>query len=265
MRSSGKNLRPRGRPDADEPGPRRATTSIGRSLDLCYRDADRTRRIDRLNAAFLRSGGLTFDLGAHVGDRTASFTRLGATVVALEPQPRVFRALRLIHGRERRVILKRLAVGARPGRIDLYLNSRNPTVSTASRDLIASAAAATGWREQVWDGEIRVPVTTLDQLISEHGLPDFVKIDVEGHELEVLLGLGSPLPALSFEITTVQRHIACRCLERLSALGHYEFNISLSEEHRLRQPAWIGASDMRAEIARLPDAANSGDIYARVA
>ena len=249
----------------DMPGGRRRRTAIGRSLDVYYRDAARTRRMDALNASFVAPGGLVFDIGAHVGDRTASFLRLGARVVALEPQPRVFRALRLIHGRAPGAVLRCAAAGALPGETLMRVNSANPTVSTASPDLIAAAALAEGWRDEVWDRTIRVPVTTLDALIAEHGRPDFVKIDVEGHELEVLRGLGAPVPALSFEVTTIQRDVALACIDRLGELGRFEFNVSLGEEHALRRRTWIGASEMRDGIAALPDAANSGDVFARLA
>ena len=192
----------------ETPGGRRGRTAIGRSLDVYYRDAARTRRMDDLNASFVRRGGLVFDIGAHVGDRTASFLRLGARVVALEPQPRVFRALRLIHGRAPGAILRCAAAGAQAGEIEMRVNSANPTVSTVSGDLVAAAASADGWQGEVWDRTIRVPVTTLDALIAEHGRPDFVKIDVEGNELEVLRGLSATVPALSFEFTTIQRDVA---------------------------------------------------------
>ena len=210
--------------------------------------------MDALNAAFVRRGGLVFDIGAHVGDRTASFLRLGARVVALEPQPRVFRALRLIHGRTPGAVLRCAAAGgARAGEIEMRVNSAHPTVSTASPDLIAAAASAEAWKGEVWDRTIRVQVTTLDALAAEHGRPDFVKIDVEGHELEVLRGLGAPVPALSFEFTTIQREVAIACVDRLAGLGRFEFNVSLGEEHRLRHGTWIGASELRDVIAGLPE------------
>lgn len=252
------------RADPSAPGKvARTAAGVGRSLGIYYRDPARNRRMDLLNRQFVPDGGLAFDIGAHVGDRTASFLRLGARVVALEPQPRVFRALRLIHGRAPGAVLLSLAAGARTDEIEMLVNSANPTISTLSPTMVAAASGADGWQGQIWDQTISVPVTTLDHLIAEHGTPDFIKIDVEGHEHEVLSGLSRPVPALSFEITMIQRDIARACLGRLETLGAHEYNISLGEEHHLRAPAWISGAEMRALIEDLPDAANSGDVYAR--
>ncbi|WP_341863261.1 FkbM family methyltransferase [Gymnodinialimonas sp. 57CJ19] len=239
-------------------------SAIGHSLDVYYRDAARTARMDRLNACFVRPGDLVFDVGAHVGDRTASFRRLGAKVITLEPQPHVFRALRLIHGRDAQVTLRPEAVGDAMGEIALHLNTSNPTVSTASAELIEAADDTREWAGQVWDRTIRVPVVTLDHLIATHGTPAFIKIDVEGHEAAVLAGLSTPVKALSFEVTTIQRAVAFACLSRLTELGAYEFNLSLGEEHALRHTDWISAEAMTTVIAQLPNAANSGDVYGRL-
>lgn len=238
-------------------------TALKRSFDVYYRDRARTARMDALNAQFIPKNGLAFDIGAHVGDRTGSFLRLGARVVTVEPQPRVFRALRLIYGNCDHAYLQRLAVGAREGQLKLHINSANPTITTASRDLIAAAHAAPTWQGQIWDDQVTVSMTTLDALIAEFGLPDFAKIDVEGHELDVLLGLQTPLPALSFEFTTIQRQLAHDCLNRLEALGRYRYNYSLGEEHSFRYSNWVDAITLQTEIGELPAAANSGDIFAR--
>ncbi|WP_084066172.1 FkbM family methyltransferase [Marivita hallyeonensis] len=243
---------------------RRPQTAIGRSLDVYYRDDARNARMDALNAQFVREGSLAFDIGAHVGDRTGSFLRLGARVVALEPQPRVFRALRLIHGRSDRTTLVCAAAGERPGSLELHVNTANPTVSTASPEFIAAAAGASEWRGQVWDERIEVPVTTLDHLIAGHGAPDFIKIDVEGHELAALRGLTRCVPALSFEFTTIQRETALECLRYVSSLGPYWFNYSLGEDHKLIHPDWIGADAIGKELMNLPMSANSGDVFAQL-
>ncbi|MBM3479865.1 MAG: FkbM family methyltransferase, partial [Alphaproteobacteria bacterium] len=116
---------------------------------------------------------------------------------------------------------------------------------------------------QDWDARVEVPVTTLDALVAAHGVPRFAKIDVEGFELDVLRGLSRPLPALSFEFTTIQRDVAFACLARLAALGDYRFDLALGESQELAfgdNP--LDAAAMAAHLRALPHAANSGDVYA---
>ena len=237
---------------------------LRRSLDVYYGDSVRGAAMDALYRRFLKAGDLAIDIGSHVGDRVGSFRRAGARVIALEPQPDCARVVRTIYAGDTDVTLVEAACGPRPGTLTLHINSANPTVTTASREFVEAADGAGGWEGQVWDREISVPVTTLDRLIAEHGMPAFVKIDVEGFEADVLAGLTRAVPALSFEFTTIQRDVAERCLDRLAALGPYRFDIALGESQVLTFERWVDRATMSAHIAGLPHAANSGDVYARL-
>ncbi len=235
--------------------------ALRRSLDVYYGNAERDAAMDALYARFVRPGMLAFDIGSHVGDRIGSFRRLGARVVALEPQPLCARAIRALHAGDPHVTLIEAACSDRPGSLTLRINSANPTVSTASAQFIGAADGAGGWEGQAWDAEVEVACTTLDALIAQYGTPIFAKVDVEGFEDTVLAGLSQAVPALSFELTTIQRDVALRCLDRLAALGPYRFDIALGESQRLTFDRWVSRSDMAAHIAALPHAANSGDVY----
>jgi FkbM family methyltransferase len=236
---------------------------ILRSVALYRLRPGQHRRLVRLYRPFVPAGGLAFDIGAHVGDRVRAFRALGARVVAVEPQAAAICILRLLHGRDPQVALVPEAAGAVPGEAAFSVNSRNPTVSTLSPDFVAGTAGAPGWEGQRWDRAESVRVTTLDRLVAAHGAPDFVKIDVEGHEAAALAGLSrsNAPPALSFEVVAAMRAAGLAALDRAAALGYRRFRLSLGESHRF-EAGWTDAEGMARVLETLPDAANSGDVYA---
>ena len=237
---------------------------IARSLVIYWRPG-RQKGLRGLYRPFVSPGDLVFDVGAHLGDRTAAFSTLGARVVALEPQPLIRRWLERMVGKDPRVTIRKEAVGSTAGTARLAISRKNPTVSSLADEWPNELPQKNAGFERVhWEESVEVPVTTLDALIDLYGLPSFCKIDVEGYEAEALSGLSRAIPALSFEFVAGAEPVAVACVRRLQALGDYEFNAVPGEQRVFVSARWMGAEQMTEWLTEGAGGSPSGDVYARL-
>ena len=104
-------------------------------------------------------------------------------------------------------------------------------------------------------------VTTLDNLITEYGLPKFCKIDVEGFEEQVLRGLIRPIPYLSFEFHKSFFDEAKKCIDQLVHLGNVKFNVCFGTSMEFVFKQWVGKDELLLKIEKTEGKDLWGDIY----
>ncbi|TQM91647.1 FkbM family methyltransferase [Roseinatronobacter monicus] len=232
-----------------------------RSLVIYHNPVTRAP-LRRFYRDLLRPGDLAFDIGAHVGTRARAMRAAGARVVALEPQAPFSGFLRLTLPQDIRLV--EAAAGAAEALAQMAVSSRHPTVSSLKSGFSETAGAAPGFEHVRWDSVQQVQVTTLDKLIAEEGLPRYIKIDVEGFELEVLSGLSQPVEMLSVEYLPGLPDLTFSVIERLLELGPYRFNPVRGESGAFLWDDWRDAASTKNWLRSLPSDAVSGDLYARL-
>ncbi len=247
----------------------------GTSLIQAIRDSLRNRRRIRdirrwspddqhrleFYGQFIRKDDVVFDVGANLGNRTKIFHRMGAVVVAIEPQTPCADVLAKAFWKQPRFHLVRTALGAEAGTASMYVSSAS-TISSLSPEWIDAVQASGRFGDENWEKQQPVEMQTLDSLIAQFGRPAFAKIDVEGFEDQVLSGLSTPIPAMSFEFTPEYIDSTYRSIDRLTSLGVARFQLSLGESLEYVAAEWCDADGMKQLLAKAP-AESFGDVYAR--
>lgn len=188
--------------------------------------------------------------------------RAGAKVIALEPQAPFSSFLKRTLPSD--IILIDAAVGGRETQAEMSVSSRHPTVSSLRTDFVSDAATTPGFENVRWDSKQMVRVVTLDGLIRDYGFPSYIKIDVEGFELEVLSGLSQPVPMLSVEYLPGFTHLTLKVLDRIEELGEYSFNPVVGEQARFLWPQWRDVKAVRQWLEASPKDSPSGDLFAKL-
>ncbi len=203
---------------------------------------------------------LIFDVGANRGFKSEVFMRLASKVIAVEPDRSNVEILRKKFRGNPSVVIADAAVGAELGELMFNVIDPGSAYNTLSTKWIESLEHADGGRPALkFTAQYPVKVVTLDVLIAQHGTPHYIKIDVEGFELEVIRGLSKRVPFISFELNLPDfRAEGLEIVQRLSTvMPNVLFNYcaepapdAFSTEQELKSAKWMSPVDFSALLSK---------------
>jgi FkbM family methyltransferase len=147
--------------------------------------------VGRLQQEYRRSGAdlCIFDVGAHNGEFLDTILPplldhgTPFSLHAFEPSAPSFEGLEFRHGTRTNIHLNNCAMGRQSGERDLHANAPGSSLSSFSRRRLDHFGME-------FDHTEKVSVRTLDEYCADRSIEriDLLKLDVEGHELDVLQG-----------------------------------------------------------------------------
>ncbi len=196
-------------------------------------------------------GDLIFDIGANHGFKTAQFLKLGARVVAVEPDAtnqailkESFHALRLV---KKPVTIVAKAVSDKTGQETMWVDEPGSAKNTLNPKWVETLRQdSSRFGESLQFGEKKtVETTTMEDLFKAHGRPFFIKIDVEGYEAVVLSGMKSSVPYVSFEVNLPEfLPEAVQCIDTLESIGtNGTFNYVTDSLQGLAFTQWLSYAE----------------------
>jgi FkbM family methyltransferase len=200
-------------------------------------------------------GGTGWDVGANVGNATALMTDRFRQVIAFEPCDASYRQLALAWGDHPGVTHRCVALADTDGTLEVSERAgplRSGQVVMV-RDMPEQTQGLPASQALPWGPELRrrhVPCQKADTLASIYGVPDFIKVDTEGHEARILHGaagiLGEGKTSWLIEFHFLDTFTACS--ELLSSAG-YRCRVIRHPHYPLGSRMWYGHGWLKATPA----------------
>jgi FkbM family methyltransferase len=173
---------------------------------------------------------LYFDIGANIG-KWALHNLNDNKIISIEPVPTTFKRLK-DNCTMPNIVCLNYAVCDNDGKdITFYDALGAHTLSTLNLEWLTDSKSRfcnTSYQQ------ITCPTITIDTLIKTYGMPDLIKIDVEGGEYECIKSLTSKANLLCFEWASELNHVSFKCLDYLFSLGYSNFYLQFEDNYTFR-------------------------------
>lgn len=202
-----------------------------------------------------------FDIGTNIGKWAFANINDCEKIIAVEASPNTFRKLVSNINNHPKIICLNYAVCDSKDEYITFYNSDADTISTLNKDWLTSPNSR--FYNHSNYNEIKCKTISLDKLIEIYGVPELVKIDVEGGEFETIKSLSQKINNLCFEWASETNEITIKCLEYLQTLGFSKFAIQYQDEYTYRPEIYTNVEDVKNLLNKTTPKMEWGMIWAK--
>ena len=181
--------------------------------------------------------GLFFDIGSHIGLWSIANMPNAKTIVSVEASPTTFKQLVKNISENKNIVALNYAVCNNNCQDITFYEAEANTLSTLNKEWLTSSESRF---HNMRYGIIQCKTTTIDKLIESFGMPELIKIDVEGGEYDCVSSLTKKTKSLCFEWASE----TIKCLDYLHELGFTHFYIQYKDDYTFRPSVQLYTTDM---------------------
>lgn len=186
---------------------------------------------------------LIFDVGANMGNKSIIFSKLAKKVVAFEPSEKLFSYL-LKRFENSNVTLFNYALGSCVSKSDFYIVENNEAYNSLNKKHIKTTTTLRGIATMATVQHKKIQVEVIENFIQKFGVPKYIKIDVEGYEYEVIKGLKTPVPLLSFEANLPEfLSESIQTINHLDLISFNKYRFNFATSNSFLNEKFIGKED----------------------
>lgn len=220
--------------------------------------------MNRIFESFIGYNSLVFDVGSNMGDKSEVFLNLGADVVGFEPQYECFSSSIERFLTNSKFRCENIALDQKVGESTMFIASYH-TISSMSLEFI-NESKKERFTDFNWDNQRIVRTDTIENMIIRYGRPDFIKIDVEGYELNVLKGLKSSINMISVEFNPELCKNTIDSIEYIDKLNNNKtlFNYGYRNDEHFKYNEWQTKESIIQYLRSVNDFKfEFGDVYCK--
>jgi FkbM family methyltransferase len=172
-----------------------------------------------------------FDIGANIGKWSLANIKNTSKIIAIEAVPNTFNNLISNTSNNPKISCLNFAVCNSDKEYIEFYNCEADTLSTLNKDWLDSENSR--FYKYKYN-TIKCKTISIDKLIEIYGVPELIKVDVEGGEFECISSLTQKVNNLCFEWASETNDITFKCLDYLEKLGYTEFAIQFEDNYTYR-------------------------------